>query len=165
VRRRRDDLGDHVAGAQHDHLVALAQILAREVLLVVERRQLHGHAADATGSSSAKGCRSPNLPTFQCTASSRVLAVVGGNFQATAQRGSRPDRAEPALQLEVGDLDDDAVDLEVERPAAALPLEALRDDRLLVVEHDDLVLTGSRARAATERLPLVVSSSPRRRRR
>ena len=38
VRRRRDDLRDHVAGAQHDHLVARAQVLAREVLLVVQRR-------------------------------------------------------------------------------------------------------------------------------
>ena len=33
---------------------------------------------------------SPNLPTFHITCSSRVTAVVGGNFQATAQRGSRP---------------------------------------------------------------------------
>ena len=43
-----------------------------------------------TGSSSAKGCRSPNLPTFHCTPFRRVIAVVGGNFQAIAQRGSRP---------------------------------------------------------------------------
>ena len=43
-----------------------------------------------TGSSAANGCRSPNLPTFQLIAFSRVTAVVGGNFQAIAQRGSRP---------------------------------------------------------------------------
>ena len=43
-----------------------------------------------TGSSSANGCRSPNLPTFQDTAFSFVTAVVGGNFHAIAQRGSRP---------------------------------------------------------------------------
>ena len=43
-----------------------------------------------TGSSSANGCRSPNLPTFQRTSLSVVTAVVGGNFQAIAQRGSRP---------------------------------------------------------------------------
>ena len=35
---RRDDLGDHVAGPHHDHLVAVAHVLAREVLLVVEGR-------------------------------------------------------------------------------------------------------------------------------
>ena len=39
-------LRDHVAGAQHDHLVADAHVLAREVLLVVQRRELDGHAAD-----------------------------------------------------------------------------------------------------------------------
>jgi hypothetical protein len=33
---------------------------------------------------------SPNLPTFHCTDLSLVIAVVGGNFQAIAQRGSRP---------------------------------------------------------------------------
>ena len=43
-----------------------------------------------TGSSTAKGWRSPNLPTFHCTSCSVVTAVVGGNFHATAQRGSRP---------------------------------------------------------------------------
>ncbi len=44
----------------------------------------------ATGSSSANGWRSPYLPTFQWTARSVVFAVVGGNFHATAHRGSRP---------------------------------------------------------------------------
>ena len=43
-----------------------------------------------TGSSTANGCRSPNLPTFHSMPFSRVTAVVGGNFQAIAQRGSRP---------------------------------------------------------------------------
>ncbi len=43
-----------------------------------------------TGSRRANGCRSPNLPTFQSTSCSVVTAVVGGNFQAIAQRGSRP---------------------------------------------------------------------------
>ncbi len=43
-----------------------------------------------------------------------------------------PDDAEPALELEVVDLDDDAVDLELQRSAPLLPREALRDDRVLV---------------------------------
>ena len=43
-----------------------------------------------TGSSIAKGSRWPVRPTFQTTLFSRVVAVVGGNFQAIAQRGSRP---------------------------------------------------------------------------
>ena len=67
-----------------------------------------------------------------------MTAVVGGNFQATAQRGSRPTDAEPALQLEVVDLDDDAVDLEVQLAAALLPLQALRDHLVLVGEQLDV---------------------------
>ena len=43
-----------------------------------------------TGSSTANGCRSPNLPTFHSMPLSTVVFVVGGNFQAMAQRGSRP---------------------------------------------------------------------------
>ena len=43
-----------------------------------------------TGSSTANGCMSPNLPTFHWMSWSFVTAVVGGNFQAIAQRGSRP---------------------------------------------------------------------------
>ena len=84
-----------------------------------------------TGSSAANGCRSPNLPTFQLIAFNRVTAVVGGNFQAIAHRGSRPTTPEPALQLDVVDLHHDAVDLEVERAATLLPVQALRDDLVL----------------------------------
>ena len=65
-----------------------------------------------------------------------MTAVVGGNFQATAQRGSRPTAPRRRCELEVVDLDDDAVDLEVELAAAPLPVEALGDHLLLVVEHD-----------------------------
>ena len=40
----RDHARDHVARAGHDHLVALAHVLAGDVLLVVERGELHRHA-------------------------------------------------------------------------------------------------------------------------
>src|SRR5881227_1721239 len=38
-----------VAGTQDDHLVAAADVLAREVLLVVQRGELDRHAADVHG--------------------------------------------------------------------------------------------------------------------
>ena len=47
--RRTDDLRDHVAGALHDHVVALADVLAVDVLLVVQRRARDRHAADLDG--------------------------------------------------------------------------------------------------------------------
>ncbi len=43
-----------------------------------------------TGSSTAYGFMAPVRPTFRPTWSSVVSAVVGGNLNATAQRGSRP---------------------------------------------------------------------------
>ena len=43
-----------------------------------------------TGSSTANGTMCPVRPTFQATCFSVVVAVVGGNFQAIAPRGSRP---------------------------------------------------------------------------
>src|ERR1700753_1651154 len=48
-----------------------------------------------TGSSIANGTRCPVLPTFQTTFFIVVIAVVGGNFQAIAQRGSRPATPSP----------------------------------------------------------------------
>jgi len=45
---------------------------------------------------------------------------VGGNFHATAQRGSRPTEPSRRCSLEVVHLHDDAVDLEVELAAAPL---------------------------------------------
>ena len=67
-----------------------------------------------------------------------MTAVVGGNFQATAQRGSRPTEPSPLLQRQVVDLDHDAVDLEVELAAALLPETALRDHLLLGAEQLDV---------------------------
>jgi DNA ligase (NAD+) len=48
VRRRRDDLGDHVAGAQHDR-VADQHALGLDDLLVVQRRLAHGAARHLHG--------------------------------------------------------------------------------------------------------------------
>jgi hypothetical protein len=45
VRRGREHLRDHVTCPQHDHVLPLADVLAPQILLVVERRELHGDAA------------------------------------------------------------------------------------------------------------------------
>ncbi len=66
-------------------------------------------------------------PTFQTILLSFVVAVVGGNFQAIAQRGSRPATPSSRHSAALVDLDDDAVDLEVEPVAALLPPAAARD--------------------------------------
>ena len=135
VRRRRDHLRDHVAGAQHDHLLADAQVLAREVLLVVQRRLLDGDAADVDRLEHRVGVQVSELAGVPADVEQRR---DGGRRRELP--GDRParlaaDDTEPALQLEVVDLDDDAVDLEVERAAPLLPALALGDDRVLGVEH------------------------------
>ena len=121
VRRGRDDLRDHVAGAQDDDRRRRADVLAGEVLLVVQRRQLDGDAADVDGLEHAR----TGAGRRTCRRSSRPGAGRdrGGRRELPGDRPARvaPDDPEPALQLEVVDLDDDAVDLEVERAAALLP--------------------------------------------
>ena len=75
------------------------------------------------------------MPTFHITFSSVVTAVVGANFQATAQRGSRPTDAQPVLKGQVVDLHDRAVDLEIQLSPAPLPLQALVDHLLLAAQR------------------------------
>jgi hypothetical protein len=140
VRRGRDDLRDDVAGAGDDHVVALADVLAPQVLLVVQRGELDRDAADVD--------RLEPGERVQVA----VLADVPEDLVQVGELGRRrelprdrpprvaPDRAEAPLQLEVVDLDHDAVDLELQRAAPALPVLALGDDRVLVGEQLDVAV-------------------------
>ena len=126
---RRDDLGDHVAGAQDDHLVARrGRPCARGPPRCGASRCVTVTPLTWTGSSIANGTRCP------------VAADVPDDLVQLRRRrgrrelpGDRPARlapgdAELALQAAVVDLDDHAVDLEVELVAAVLPpAAALRD--------------------------------------
>src|SRR5262249_53751753 len=75
--------------------------------------------------------------------------------------GDRPARVtaddpQAPLELVVVDLDDDAVDLEVERAAPLLPLQAALDDGVLVVQQDDVAVDREAALAQPrERVPLA----------
>ena len=64
-------------------------------------------------------------PTFTWMSRSLVVAVVGANLYAIAQRGSAPHRAQAVLHVHVVDLHHGPVDVEVHRPAAILPGGAL----------------------------------------
>ena len=125
------DLRDHVAGAQDDHVVAGPDVLAREVLLVVQRRGLDRDAADVHRLERRERVQVAELadvPVDRVQPRDR-----GRGRELPGDRPARvaPDHAEPALQLDVVDLHHDAVDLEVERAAALLPVQALRDDLVL----------------------------------
>ena len=122
--RRADDLRDDVAGALDDHVVALADVLAVDVLLVVQRRARDGDAADLD--------RLEHGPRVErARAADANLDLV----QPRRRRHRRPlecareartlvQRAELALLRDRVDLDHDAVDLVVELAAPPLPLGA-----------------------------------------
>ena len=133
--RGRDDLRDHVARAQHDHLVAGPQVLAGQVLLVVQRRHPHGHAADVDRLELRERVQVAELADVPVDLAQPRLRRRRRELPRDRPARVAPDGAQPPLELEVRDLDDDAVDLEVERAAAALPFQALLDHRLLGVER------------------------------
>ena len=89
---RTDNLWDHIARALDDHVVALADVLAVDVLLVVERRGGDGHAADLNRLERAHGLSAPVRPTRIWILLSLVCAVIGAHLKARAQRG-RPCRS------------------------------------------------------------------------
>ena len=128
-----DDLRDHVAGALDDHAVALADVLAVDVVLVVERRPRDGDAADLHGLE-----HRPGVERARAADADRDLVQrrLGGHRRPLERaRPARPrvERAEHRLLLERVDLDHDPVDLVVELRAPALPVgTALRHllDRL-----------------------------------
>ena len=132
VRRRRDDLRDDVARAGDDDLVALADVLAAQVLLVVQRRELDGDAADVDRLERGERVQVAVLADVPEDVVQR--RDLRGRRELPRDRPARvaADGPEAALELEVVDLDDDAVDLEVQRAAALLPAQALLDDRVLV---------------------------------
>ena len=122
--RRADDLRNHVAGPLDDDDVALADLLAVDVLLVVERRAGDGDAADLDGLEDGPGIESagatdPDVDLQQ-------LRLRGHRRPLERTRPARPavEHAEPPLLIERVDLDHDPVDLVVELDAARLPRAA-----------------------------------------
>ncbi|CAB4347178.1 unannotated protein [freshwater metagenome] len=161
MRRRRDDLGNYIAGAQDDHFIAWPDILANQVFFVVERRVLHN---DTT-----KIDRRKNRKRVQ------VAELTDAPFDLfeLSQFGRRrelpcdcPARVaaydpEPTLLLCIVDLDNNAIDLEVERTAALLPLKAALDRLLLAVESLDVVIDREAPLPQPlERLPLRIEADP-----
>ena len=108
---RADDLGDDVAGlAQHDH-VTDQHALALDLVLVVQRRHLDGGPGHADGLHDAVR-RDP----AGATDVDRDVEQPGVDLLGRVLPGDGPPRrprggAEPTLQCDLVDLDDDAVDL------------------------------------------------------
>ena len=115
-------LRDHVAGAAHDHGVADADVLARDLVLVVQRRVRHHHAADRHrlefgGRRERAGAADLDLDAQQARHRLLRLELVGDGPARRARHESQP-----LLPIEPVDLVDDAVDVVAERGAIALHL-------------------------------------------
>ena len=154
VRRRRDDLRDHVAGAQHDHLVAGADVLAREVLLVVQRRELDRHAADVDRLEHGERVQVAELADVPVDRRSGVVtAVVGGNFHAIAQRGSRPTTPRRRCSSKSSTFTTTPSISKSSAPRRSCQCQALGDDLVLGVEPLDVAVDAEAVRRAATRAP------------
>src|SRR5262249_34053545 len=128
--RRADDLRDDVPGALHDDDVALADVLAVDVLLIVQRCARDGDAADLDRLE-----HRPRVERARAADADRDLVQPRRRRHPRPLRRARParplvQRAEPTLLLERIDLDHDAVDLVVELDPLLLPFRASARHRL-----------------------------------
>ena len=164
---RSDDLRDHVSGSLDDHGVPLANVLAVDVLLVVERRGRDGDAPDHHGLELRPRVEGAGSPDTDVDAAENGLSLIRGPL--VRPRPARPlvERPEPRLLLERVDLDNDAVDLVVEPRAPLLPLRDPLGDllgRLVTADvgvraEAALAEPEERGRVSVERKPLPVAEA------
>src|SRR5207253_3742281 len=122
--RRTDDLWDDVAGALDDDVVALADLLAIDVLFVVQRRASDGDAADLD--------RLHDRPRIERAGAAHSDSDLEQPRHRRHRRplvgacpaGARVQGSKSPLLVEGVDLDHDAVDLVVELQPPFLPLDA-----------------------------------------
>ena len=124
------DLRDHVARALDDDRVALADVLAVDVLLVVERRLGDGDAADLDRLGAAPRVERARAPDADVDLEELRLRRHRRPLEGAGPAQPAVERAEALLLVERVDLDDDPVDLVVELDALALPFGALARDVL-----------------------------------
>ena len=96
LRKDAQDLRDDVAGALDHHRVADADVLAGDLVLIVQRGIRHHHASDGDRLEPRHRGQRAGAPDLELDPSSTVLACSAGNLWAMAQRGLRdtkPSRA------------------------------------------------------------------------
>ena len=109
-----NDLRDHVAGAlQHDG-VADADVLAGDLVLVVQRRVLHQHAADIHRLEPRDRRQRAGAADLDADVLQHGHRLFGGELPGDRPARRAADEAEPALQRQVVELVDHAVDVVAE---------------------------------------------------
>ena len=103
-----DHLRDHVARPLDGDGIALADVLGLDVVLIVQRsRGKPRRRRRSPARRLATGVKAPVRPTWMVIFSMIVVACSAANLCAIAQRGARPDEAQPALQIDPVDLEHD----------------------------------------------------------
>ena len=122
-----DDLRDDVAGALDDDGVADADVLAMDVVFVVERREADGGAADVHGLEDGVGVEAAGAADVDADVEELRRRLDGRELVGDGPARLASDEAKALLEGEVVDLDDDAVDFVWEAFALAAPLVADAD--------------------------------------
>ena len=148
VRGGREHLGDHVTGAQDDDLVAGADVLALDVLLVVQRGQLDRDPAHVHRLEHREGVQVAELADVPVDALQLGDRGGGGNFQAIAQRGSRPTMPRRRCSSWSRRLITTPSISKSSAPAALLPGQALGDHVVLAIEQLDVGIDAKAVRRA-----------------
>ena len=115
-----EDLRNDVARPLHDDGVADADVLPRDLVLVVERGVRNDDAADGHRFQPRNGRQRAGAPDVDFNGEHRGRRALGGELVRGRPAGAARDEAEPLLQGEVVDLVDDAVDVVAEIGAARL---------------------------------------------
>ena len=120
-----DDLGDDVAGLADDHGVAGAHVLGRDLVLVVQRGQADGGAADEHRLEHGERRRPAGAPDRHHDVLEQRRALLRRELVGDGPAGRLRREAELLALREVVDLHDDAVDLVAEVVAVLLPALAV----------------------------------------
>ena len=127
VGERGHHLGDDVAGALDDDHVPDAQILAVDIVLVVERGLLDGHAAH--GDRLQHGVRVEHARAPHVETDVQQPGLGGGGSELAGYGPARvpPHTAQGGLQAPLVELDHHAVDVVVQLGPAPFPVAAPLD--------------------------------------
>ena len=125
-----DHLRDDVAGALDRHRVADPHVEPLDLVLVVQRRVLHHHAADRDRLELGDRRQRAGAADLDLDVAHDGRRLLGGELVRDRPARAARHEAEPLLPVEAVDLVDDAVDVVVERGALRLDL-AVEGQQLL----------------------------------
>ena len=109
-----DDLRDDVAGALHDDGIADADVLARDLVLVVQRRVRDDNAADRNRLELCDRRQRASAANLNFNAAQHRRRLFGGELVRDGPARRARHESEPLLIIETVHLVDDAVDIVAE---------------------------------------------------